>query len=124
MSVARFSEGYSTKHQRAGKNVIGLHPFLFYDVDNDKDGKKKPLSVKGACDLLARYGIAFAIVPSRNYKKLKENDSRPNVERFRIIIPLESAPSIELVKDKELFRKFQELFAQKLGLITYVEMPP
>ncbi|WP_104707258.1 hypothetical protein [Helicobacter ailurogastricus] len=124
VSVAHFSLDYSTKHQRSGENVLALHPFLFYDVDNDKDSKKQPLSIKGARDLLERYGIAFGIVPSRNYKKLKENDSRPDVERFRIIIPLESPPPIELIKDKELFRKFQEIFAQKLGLIAYVDDAP
>ncbi|CBY83739.1 hypothetical protein [Helicobacter felis] len=124
VSVAHFSLDYSTKHQRSGENVLALHPFLFYDVDNDKDSKKQPLSIKGARDLLKHYGIAFGIVPSRNYKKLKENDSRPDVERFRIIIPLESPPPIELIKDKELFRKFQEIFAQKLGLIAYVDDAP
>ncbi|CAM2906600.1 hypothetical protein HEFE104084_06740 [Helicobacter felis] len=92
--------------------MIGLHPFLFYDVDNDKEGKKRPLSVKGALDLLARFDIAFAIVPSRNYKRIKESDPRPGIERFRIIVSLEKAPPTELVKDKELLCKFQELFAQ------------
>ncbi len=104
--------------------MVGLHPFLFYDVDNDKEGKKKPLSVKGARDLLAQFGIAFAIVPSRNYKRIKESDPRPGIERFRIIVPLEKAPPTELVKDKELFRKFQELFAQYLGVIDHVDDAP
>ncbi|WP_104690567.1 hypothetical protein [Helicobacter heilmannii] len=124
VSVAVFSDTYTTKHQRGGENVIGLHPYLFYDVDNDKDGKKKPLSIKEACDLFARHKIAFAIVPSRNYMKIKESDPRPNVERFRIIVPLDQRPPVELVKDKELFRKFQELFAQKLGILDYTDDAP
>ncbi|WP_286349499.1 hypothetical protein [Helicobacter felistomachi] len=82
VSVAIFAQKYDPKHaQRSAKNVIGFHPFLFFDIDNDQEGKKKPLSVQEAYKLMdkAKYPICFAIVPSRNYKKLKEKDKRPNL---------------------------------------------
>ncbi|WP_120950829.1 hypothetical protein [Helicobacter sp. L8] len=131
VSVAVFAQKYDPKHaQRSAKNVIAFHPFLFFDIDNDQEGKKKPLSVQEAYEFMdkAKYPICFAIVPSRNYKKLKEKDKRPNIERFRIIVPLSEPISSRLIVrrmdgsiDTELYRAFHQQVAKVLGLADYAD---
>ncbi|CRF45108.1 hypothetical protein HHE014_00580 [Helicobacter heilmannii] len=127
-SAAIFGPAKPLKSQRSSHNVVGFHNVLFFDIDNAPSAPY--LSVKSAVELMQKHPISFAIVPTRNYLKVKPKDPRQTVERFRILVPtLAPLPTALISRENgrvclTVYRIFQGLIVRALKLENYADSSP
>ena len=113
-SATQFENRY-----RNSDNAKSFNNVLIYDIDNDpkelKKNRVKAMSINEAKELLEKHNISAMILPSKSHNIDKNGVV---AERYRIVIPLKKAISIN---DKDTYREFQKITARALKIYKYVD---
>lgn len=96
---------------RLGENVVSVSNMAIFDIDNDPGTAQ--LSIEQARERLK--DTTYLIVTSRSHQK--EKGEKPAVDRYRIIVPLTEALSVE----KDLYRLQMIKLADDLGLTAFAD---